>query len=128
VNDHYGHPAGDTVLKEVAKNLESSLRRKGDLVARFGGDEFAAIVRDAESDAVRQICEKMLFSIRDMETANDGDPIRVSVSIGAASFSQGDDTRTWLKRADRALYMAKEAGRDRYMLMNDEADEAPVSS
>ena len=125
VNDHYGHPAGDLVLKEVAKQLHSGLRRRGDFVARFGGDEFAAIVQGAESDGVRQICEQALFSVRDMETLHEGEPIRVSVSIGAASFAQGDDARTWLERADRALYLAKEAGRDRFVFLDDEVDEAP---
>jgi diguanylate cyclase len=125
VNDRYGHPAGDAVLKEVARQLQKGFRRKGDFVARFGGDEFVAIVRDAESDGVRRICEQVLFSIRDMDIPNDGEPIRVSISIGAVDFAQGDDVHTWLERADRALYMAKEAGRDRFVVPDDEVDQAP---
>jgi diguanylate cyclase len=125
VNDHYGHPVGDTVLKEVAKQFDKSLRRRGDFVARFGGDEFAGIVQGVESDGVRQICEQLLFSIRDMDTLHEGETIRVSVSIGAVSFAQGDDTRSWLERADRALYLAKEAGRDRFVFLDDEVDETP---
>jgi diguanylate cyclase (GGDEF)-like protein len=125
VNDRYGHPAGDAVLKEVARALQKGFRRKGDFVARFGGDEFVAIVRDAPSDGVRRICEQVLFSIRDMETPIDGELIRVSVSIGAVSFRQGDDVHGWLERADRALYTAKETGRDRFVLPDDETDQAP---
>lgn len=125
VNDHYGHSAGDAVLKAVARELHSGLRRRGDFVARFGGDEFVAIVQGADSEGVKKICEQALFSIRDMETPQDGEAIRVSVSIGATSFSQDDDARTWLERSDRALYLAKEAGRDRFVFLDDEKDEAP---
>ncbi len=128
VNDRYGHPMGDTVLKEVAELLQQTFRRKGDFVARFGGDEFVAIVQGAGIDGVTTVCEKLLFSIRDMTVASEGEPIRVSVSIGAADFAVGDEMTSWLERADRALYVAKEQGRDRFALLDSDGNQVSKSA
>lgn len=118
VNDQYGHHAGDEALKQVAQILARECRRKGDFVARFGGDEFVVLVPQPASEAAIELCERILFGIRDLELPSCGhEPLRISVSIGAANLERGDEVRDWLERADRALYQAKQEGRDRYVIL-----------
>ncbi len=112
VNDRYGHQAGDAVLAEVARRLTNTFRRKADFLARFGGDEFAAVVLDANPQAARAIGDRMLFAARDAAIRHDGEEIRVGISIGAAPQRAGEEASAWIERADRALYRAKEKGRD----------------
>jgi len=117
VNDRFGHTVGDEVLTKVADCLKNAFRRKGDFVARYGGDEFVALILDDSPDNARGIAERVLFAVREIEI--DGqreEPIRVSVSMGAAKLEPGDEPGSWFERADRALYSAKEAGRDRCII------------
>ena len=115
VNDRFGHPAGDLVVKKTAETLSGVFRRRGDFLARYGGDEFAAVILEDSSEAASAIAERMLFAMRDLEVrpSEEGEPIRVSVSIGATPLRTGDDAASWIARADRALYRSKEEGRDR---------------
>ena len=115
VNDRYGHPAGDEVLRQVAATLAHTLRRKGDIVARYGGDEFTAVILDDSLETAEAIGERMLFGVRelDVELEDQEEPIRVSISVGVARLASGEDAESWFDRADRALYQAKERGRDR---------------
>jgi len=117
VNDRFGHTVGDEVLMKVAGCLQTAFRRKGDFVARYGGDEFVALILDDSVDNVRGIADRVLFSVRDIEIeGHREEPIRISVSMGAAKLETDDDPRSWFERADRALYGAKEAGRDRCII------------
>ncbi|NNL86259.1 MAG: GGDEF domain-containing protein, partial [Myxococcales bacterium] len=112
VNDRYGHPAGDAVLASVARALTKTFRRKADFLARFGGDEFAAVILEADANAARAIGERMLFAAREVSVTHEGEEIRVGISVGAAPQRVGEDAAAWIERADRALYRAKEKGRD----------------
>lgn len=115
VNDRYGHATGDEVLRRVSARLAHTFRRKGDFLARYGGDEFAAVLLEDSLEIADQIGERLLYGIRDLEIVVEGEenPIRVTVSVGAARLEPGEDAQAWFDRADRALYQAKERGRDR---------------
>ena len=113
VNDQYGHPAGDQVLTEVAARIVRSFPRKRDVVARFGGEEFAVILHDTNAATAGRLADRLLDAIRG-EVFQAGDHrIDVSVSIGIAEIEPGESSSTWVARADAALYEAKRSGRDR---------------
>ncbi len=115
INDKYGHPAGDETLRRVAARLDHTFRRKGDFLCRYGGDEFAAILLEDSLETANTIGERLLHGIRNLEIEVEGveEPIRVSISVGVARIMEGEGAAAWLDRADRALYQAKELGRDR---------------
>jgi diguanylate cyclase (GGDEF)-like protein len=113
VNDSFGHPAGDEVLRQVGRCLAATFPRKGDLAARYGGEEFALVLR-VDSDAIAaRLAERALFAVRDLDVQHAGQQIRVTASIGVARLRRGEDPASWIARADAALYQAKQAGRDR---------------
>jgi diguanylate cyclase (GGDEF)-like protein len=116
VNDGNGHSTGDEVLRNVANALVKVFLRKNDFVARMGGDEFAVILRETSEADARVLAERVLARIRSLRVAAASEEIlEVTVSIGLAKIEAADDEKMWLERADRALYLAKEAGRDRVM-------------
>lgn len=118
VNDRYGHQFGDRLLIEVSNRLVQSLRG-GDTVARLGGDEFVLLLNDVESVAecdlaltrlLRNIAEPLII---------DGHSVNVSASMGITLFPEDDaDADTLLRHADQSLYLAKEAGRNRYHMFD----------
>jgi len=112
INDRYGHTVGDGVLKEVGRRLRSSLR-KGDVFGRWGGEEFMIIMRsDSQHDvlaAVERLREDIAFWPFDLVGA-------VSASFGVAEGHLGENTHSLLVRADKALYRAKDQGRNRVEL------------
>jgi diguanylate cyclase len=113
INDGFGHPAGDEVLRLVADTMVRVFRRRDDVVARFGGDEFAVILRETELKESLMLGQRLVESIRSMPIDQGGQAVRVSVSVGACQAKAGETSDAWLARADRALYRAKESGRDR---------------
>lgn len=116
VNDRHGHLAGDTVLKEIAERITSSLRNY-DTVGRFGGEEFMVVLPGADLDQSRVVAEKIWTLIRETSFALSGEPVTVTASVGVSSLRDGDDDYAEiLQRADEALYRAKGAGRDRVEL------------
>jgi len=118
VNDTLGHDAGDILLKATAERLSVALR-KGDTVARFGGDEFVLILPDLKviEDAT-QVIQKIVESFRKPFFV-DNNRLVVTTSIGIAVYpTDGTDEGILLKNADIAMYQAKQAGRDRYQLSN----------
>jgi len=115
LNDTYGHPAGDRAIVMVADTLKSSFR-SFDVVARYGGDEFALLARDVGLQQVERRLRMLSASLHSsaIELA-DGQSMRVTVSCGMAEYSAGDSLESLIERADGALYDAKRAGRDRIM-------------
>lgn len=108
VNDKYGHPAGDVVLKEIAHILQSTLR-SSDIISRWGGEEFLIITPKAAlsealkvADTLRQKLKTTSFSYINKMTA----------SFGVTTFKEGDNLEQLFQRADHALYLAKESGKD----------------
>ncbi|HUP65937.1 MAG TPA: EAL domain-containing protein, partial [Thermoanaerobaculia bacterium] len=110
INDTLGHPAGDEVLQMIGVRLKSSLRSV-DTVARIGGDEFAVVLPDLESeDLVHGITEKLLASLEPPLLLNE-EEVRVSASVGVAVFPRdGADPETLLRNADATMYKIKELG------------------
>lgn len=118
-NDHYGHQAGDECLRRIAQTLEASVGRSGDLVARYGGEEFIFIApategRDALSMAWK-ICEALEALALPHETSM-FNRVTISAGVAAAVPGNGDTPDVLVKRADEALYLAKEQGRNRAVL------------
>ncbi len=110
INDTFGHPAGDEVLKNLARTLQSLLRRS-DFLARFGGEEFLAILRDTDLVAARMVAEKLRVAVADAVHEEVG-PITISIGLAMAGREDADE-RVAVKRADERLYQAKEGGRNR---------------
>lgn len=106
VNDHYGHIAGDHVLVRVSALLEAGLRG-GDLLYRWGGDEFAAILRDTDPDTAARIAERLRQKI---EKANFGFDHPITISIGIANRRSGELYQDLFRRADEAMLCGKQDG------------------
>jgi two-component system, cell cycle response regulator len=112
VNDSHGHEAGDRVLVAVAKALSDHLRAE-DQLGRLGGEEFLAVLPDTDADAAAAVAERMRAEVADTVVEHDGTPLRVTVSIGMATWEGDEPPELLLRRADDALYGAKAGGRDR---------------
>lgn len=115
INDRLGHATGDRVLVTVAQRLRAALRRS-DPVARWGGDEFAAVVEtDARGLRAGGVAQRLLAATREKLPLEEGEFL-VHASIGVAVWDPGDELRSLPHRADHALYAAKAAGGDRWCL------------
>src|SRR5690606_10994051 len=110
-----GHAAGDAVLQGFARRLCDSVRET-DLVARLGGDEFVILLEDVPPHGAEAVGRKVVAAMADPIVVGEGQRISVSTSIGITCTQQPTDAATLMARADAALYMAKEAGRNRYHL------------
>jgi diguanylate cyclase (GGDEF)-like protein len=110
INDDFGHPAGDAVLVQVAGLLQASVRRS-DLVARFGGEEFAVVLPDADIAAARAVAEKVRRAIEQAAWPNR--PLTASIGVASVVPAAGSDGPALVAAADKALYRAKQAGRNR---------------
>lgn len=119
-NDLYGHQAGDNCLRLVARTLSHAAKRPGDLVARYGGEEFAVILPNTNLKGAEAVAEDIRRSIRDRRISHRSSSIDtiVTMSLGVATCipSAEDSAANLLKRADQALYAAKEGGRDQVRL------------
>jgi len=116
VNDTYGHDAGDAVLIEIAA-LARRMFREGDFVARHGGEEFVALAPHCDLNSAIALAERLRSTIAEASISlPDGRQATVTASFGVVAMkSPGDTLETLLRGADRALYAAKEGGRDRVM-------------
>lgn len=115
VNDSMGHAVGDQLLVEVSRRLQDCSCRPDSFVARLGGDEFVLIVTDPpEAAQVDHLCQLILDRVTQPYLLG-GQPITISASIGVALYPQdADDAETLMRHVDMAMYVAKEAGRNRY--------------
>ncbi len=115
INDHHGHAKGDEALKTVAATLRGLLRQY-DCVARWGGDEFLVLTQVDEAGDVDALGERIRTVVADTCRLKDaaGMPVRLTVSVGGYFADSGEDVESMLQRADKALYAAKDAGRNCY--------------
>ncbi len=118
INDQYGHPAGDEVLRQLTGALARTFRHRDDVVARYGGEEFAIILRDTKLKDARMLVDRLLTSVRALKirTNPKATPIQITVSAGLSQYMSGETETGWLSRTDAALYEAKRTGRDRYLV------------
>ena len=114
INDTYGHSAGDMVLSETGKIIRRWARQT-DICCRFGGEEFAAIMPDTGSRGARIACERLRKMVGEHPFEYEASQFQVTISIGVAEYSGSKDQspRDLVKRADEALYRAKNEGRNR---------------
>jgi diguanylate cyclase len=115
VNDTYGHPSGDDVLRTVSKVLVDAVRQD-DFVARIGGEEFAAILPSSGKREASGIADRIGHAIRRLKFSHKQDYFSVTISIGVASWDRNEPAESLYERADKALYSAKRQGRDRYVV------------
>ncbi len=115
INDEYGHPAGDEVLRQLAA-LMQSLARQGDAVGRYGGEEFCIVLPGTDAHEAGVLAERLLQRYADLRVAWNGAWLQGTVSIGIADTAACGSPALLIGAADGALYQAKHAGRNRMML------------
>lgn len=112
INDSHGHDVGDRVLVEVANSINSQLRSQ-DLIARWGGEEFLAVLPDTDLEQAQAIAERVRQVLMQQSWCFDGKPVAVTISVGISEFEEGDELKSAINRADKALYCCKNNGRNR---------------
>ena len=125
INDTYGHLAGDQALRVIAEELKQKLKRPTDLVSRFGGEEFAIILPNTNQEGALQVAESIRKAIFELPISW-GDvtiPLTVSIGVSVEIVSSEQHTTLLLELADKALYRAKNEGRNRVMLYTPEQEQ-----
>lgn len=116
INDRYGHLSGDEALRLFSDFLVRSFPRRSDFIARYGGDEFVAILPQTRISQSERLARRFLEGIRHRTVSRDDQSFTMTASIGLAELKRGEDAEAWLDRADRALYQAKANGRDQLVI------------
>jgi diguanylate cyclase (GGDEF)-like protein len=113
INDTHGHQAGDTVLAAVAETFQTNCRNY-DIICRYGGEEFLVVLPSTNLGSALKVAEKIRTNISEMKVEHNGATIKTTISIGVAQLQTDDqeDMNTFIKRADEALYRAKDSGRN----------------
>lgn len=127
-NDGFGHPAGDGCLRAVAQQLRAGLRRQGDSVFRFGGEEFVLLLPDTDAEQALQCCELLRQGLEDQALPHPLGVVTISLGVAATRPDSGNDAgmEDLLARADAALYQAKREGRNRVMLAREPGGSASL--
>jgi diguanylate cyclase (GGDEF)-like protein len=113
INDTYGHPVGDIVIRKIARSIAGSLPKDA-VLGRLGGEEFAIILQAPSLDTVRNLAETLRTTVAEMKIKHDSGYLKgVTISNGISKIGPNDTLDTFLNRADEALYEAKETGRNK---------------
>ena len=115
VNDNYGHPCGDLVIREIGVKLQNRLR-KYDFAGRYGGEEFFVLLSNSTEVQAERIGDRFRREMAETRFTCNGESFAVTLSIGVARFRDGDTQDSWIEHADRALYQAKDSGRNRVVI------------
>lgn len=116
INDRFGHPVGDAVLRGFAKSVFANIRLI-DKLGRYGGEEFLLVLPDTSLDQALQITDRLRSSIAERDWRAIAPDVTLTISAGASSIAADDTLEDLLARADRALYLAKHAGRNRVLAL-----------
>lgn len=116
VNDKFGHQAGDHILTEVAHAIRAAVRRD-DVVFRYGGEEFAIIFPCTDHGEARWVAERLRAAVENLGLNWHGLTLNLSASIGVTAAVPGDSPEAVIRRADQALYQAKNGGRNQIVIM-----------
>ncbi|BCV42494.1 sensor domain-containing diguanylate cyclase [Shewanella algae] len=124
INDKHGHLAGDQTLKSIADTLKNILRRPSDLVSRFGGEEFAIILPNTDTSGALRVAEQIRHAISALDVSWDKQtiPLTASIGVSVAIIESDMHITQLLEQADKALYRAKNSGRDRVYAFDPEQD------
>jgi diguanylate cyclase (GGDEF)-like protein len=120
VNDRYGHPVGDEVLRAVGALLGARLR-EGDCLARIGGEEFMIVLRQCDVSRGRRVAESVRHNVAASQIRTAAGEVPITVSLGIAQWAADEGFEAAVERADRALYDAKHSGRDRVEIDGNDA-------
>ncbi len=115
INDRFGHQAGDKALRVIGQLLKKRLR-KTDFVARYGGEEFVMLFAGSRLEEVSRVSEEIRKAVESSPFHSEGKRITLTISCGMSEFHEGDMPKSVFKRADKALYQAKEQGKNRCVL------------
>lgn len=128
VNDTYGHQVGDDVIRHTAETLRNNLRST-DLAGRYGGEEFGVVLPETDARGARVFCERVRVQIANAIVDTHGQSIRYTISLGVAMLrAPMDNYLTWLEASDKALYAAKESGRNQTCFFDPSSDDAGTST
>ena len=128
INDRYGHPKGDDVLRELAATISSTLRQY-DTFGRYGGEEFLMVLDEVNKEHLAALAERTRSAVETTLNKQVGLTDPITISLGGTLVTSADQSiDDVIKRADEALYLAKNQGRNRVVLLTDEPDEKPESA
>jgi diguanylate cyclase (GGDEF)-like protein len=130
INDRYGHAVGDRVLVEIGRLL-ASVTRRSDLAGRWGGEEFVVAWTSTDLEGARTVTDRLCAAVQALVIADDsGERIPVTASFGLSCWHAGEPLEALVGRADRAMYVSKNSGRNRVSVCNaDDVDvQPPVSA
>ena len=113
INDNFGHPGGDCVLKELGELMHSKLVRSNDYFARYGGEEFVLILQATPLKTAMEVAERIRSTVEQHSFIFEGKKIPVTISIGVSTQTPRDTWESLYERADKALYASKQGGRNR---------------
>ena len=116
VNDNFGHPCGDMVIREIGARLTRSLR-KYDYAGRYGGEEFFVLFSNTTSELARSIAERFRKDVEEAGFQWENELLKLTVSIGISQYIPGETPDRWISRADAAMYRAKQRGRNQTELI-----------
>lgn len=112
INDTYGHAIGDIVLQHLSDTIKSNIRQH-DIFARHGGEEFTLLLRQTDAETGLKIAEKLRAKVEQMTISTESGDLKITVSIGMTQFNDSyTELDSLIKRADQAMYEAKEKGRN----------------
>lgn len=137
INDTYGHPVGDEILKHIVARLTSAVRgvdlvgigsdeKKADTIGRFGGEEFIVVLPHTQLAGAKRVSERVLKEISREPFDTTAGKVAITVSIGVTEYRQGETLRSLLERVDAAMYAAKQAGRDRIVATPPDSNATPL--
>ena len=123
-NDHYGHLAGDECLRRVARGLDEAVQRASDLIARYGGEEFAVVLPNTDLNGAKRIASELCEKIRSLaiphEYSQAADIVTISMGVVSRVACENLSPADLINLADAALYEAKESGRNRYIVAEEQ--------